>query len=76
MKITIEIHNPYINTLAAWASVSRTLNSAKYACEAALDAGIDDERIRICLDELNKIEPALNHLHVTARQEIWNVTHT
>ncbi len=69
MKITIEIDEPYLDVLRKWASVSRTLNTAKAACEFANDQ--DAERFNWCLKELDIIEPALNALHQIIRNEIW-----
>lgn len=73
MKIELELHEPYIRVLSKWASVGRTFREAQRHCETV--AGQDDageaERAQHCLDEIEEILPALEHLHHTARTELW-----
>jgi hypothetical protein len=74
MTVTITLSEPYLNILRKWASVSRTLNTAKGACEIAAYKSNDEsdkERLRWCEKELTTIEPALNYLHHVVRNEIW-----
>lgn len=76
MKITIEIDDPYIKTLRTWASVSRTLNSAKAACEQLGESDLtptEIDRASNCYEELRVLEPALNFLHMQVREAIWAI---
>ena len=71
--VTITIHEPYLAVLEKWASVSRTLNTATNACN---DAGkqlseADKETYWFCRDELERLTPALNHLHQQVRDQLW-----
>ncbi len=71
MKVTIEINEADAEILARWASVSRTLNTAKKMCERVCG----DNRImydaEVCLEELEILEPQLNRLHQSVRNELW-----
>ena len=75
MKITIELDESYAKILSQWASVSRTLNTAKQMCNHIVDNDDLDSTLREkanwCQLELDCIEPALNYLHQLVRQEIW-----
>lgn len=75
MKIEIELSDDDVAFLSKWASVSRTLNSARVGLDRLLDF-VDDsttsaDRVNICLEELEQLEPWLNRLHQTVRNEIW-----
>ncbi len=78
MKVIIEIPDMDVKILSQWASVSRTLNEAKRHCGYSAISN-DDEHARyradVCEDELNEIEPALNRLHQSVRNEIWQMNH-
>lgn len=72
MKVVIELTDAEVTVLGKWASVSRTLNSAKAACDTALGEGdLDEDRTRHCRDELDILEPVLNSLHQRLREQIW-----
>lgn len=72
MKVTIELTDSQVKVLGKWASVSRTLNSAKVACDVALGEGDGlPDHIRTCRDELDIIEPVLDSVHRTIRDQIW-----
>lgn len=72
--ITITIHEPYLKVLENWASVSRTLNTAKQACEDIQEVLEDNnmvEKAHFCAKELETLAPALDHLHQQARNALW-----
>lgn len=76
MKITIDLSDEDVTFLSKWASVSRTLTSARTACEAYLESlddpsGAAHDRVDLCIDELERLEPRLNRLHMTVRNAIW-----
>lgn len=75
MKITIELSERDVLILASWASVSRTLNTAKRACEDSGEAvGPGDvETYHFCGVELEDLTPALDTLHRAARDQIWAI---
>lgn len=75
MKVTIDIPDMYIPILSKWASVSRTLKNANHICNEFLlltkDKHLKDKAF-IARDELDLITQALDNLHQTVRNEIWN----
>lgn len=76
--ITIEIHEPYLKVLSKWASVSRTLKTAKSCTAKASTEGsefseVEREKYAYCEQELEDLIPALDHLHVQAREQLWQV---
>jgi proline dehydrogenase len=77
MKIEIEISDHYAATLSRWASVSRTLSTARIAAGEAAEAKhvseADAEMYHHCKAELAELVPALDELHRVARQAMWNI---
>jgi hypothetical protein len=74
MKVTIDIPDMYVKTLAKWASVSRTLKAANHICEEYIsitEDGIWKDRAFTVSDELDDLIPALDILHRTVRDELW-----
>jgi len=75
MKITLDIPDSDIEALNNWASVSRTLNTAKRMCEVvcfeAENKSIQEEANH-CYLELKTIEPLLDRLHREVRNQRWN----
>ena len=73
MKVTIEIDAPYLKKLSGWASVSRTLNTAKYLASEHMDSEskVLADKARMNVEELNDIGPALDYLHKLVQTQIW-----
>ncbi len=75
MIITIDMENDqHIEVLRKWASVSRTFDMARAACEIAATEGeheSDAERYGWCGHELLAIQQPLDNLHQMVRSEIW-----
>lgn len=71
---TITVCEPYLKILENWASVSRTLNTAKQACEE-IDNDLmtkgDKEKFDFCAKELETLTPALDYLHQLVRDNSW-----
>ncbi len=72
MKITIDIPDRDVEILKKWASISRTLNTAKEACDIAAHSDDSDtrEKMNYCEQELDVLEPMLNNLHVAVREQL------
>lgn len=72
MKITIEITNEaHLVLLSRWASIGRTIESAKRACELAIEANPEDDRCKVALEELDSLHRPLEDLHTLVRNELW-----
>ncbi len=81
MKITLELNDTDTQTLARWASVSRTLNFSKQLLQNCLDHYQEDEsksdmeskaeNLNLNLDELEKIGPVLDSIHQQIRSQVW-----
>ena len=73
--ITITIHEPYLKVLEKWASVGRTLNTARQACEDIDNDSLTEselEKYSHCVNELEELTPALEHLLYQTQQQLWH----
>jgi hypothetical protein len=72
MEVTVEIPDVYVQRLARWASLSRTLCEAQRLLEQFIpeDAALEDE-VQACIQELKDITPAIDALHKAVQPIIW-----
>lgn len=76
MRITVDVPDMYVEMLAKWASVSRTLKASHRLLHEFLSTvelvsdGTTDEVTTNC-DELRDITPALDALHQVVRSALW-----
>lgn len=73
MKIEVEISDSYVTILSKWASVQRTLSEAIRLLDELMPKDNPDltETINVCASELEDIGPAISHLHMQCRTQIW-----
>ncbi len=75
--VLVTISENYLKILSKWASVSRTLNTARAACDDIqemdnLVANIQ-EKYQHCSHELEVLTPALDNMHQIIRSKLWQV---
>lgn len=81
VTVPVTLVRYHASTLAHWASVARTLNEARRLIVNAgsIPDADDDELIshvddcEACLNELDDLIPALDHLHSATRRQLWEV---
>lgn len=66
MRVMIGLFDDYVKILSKWASVSRTLNTARRAYE-----GSDNETYQYCAEELRILTPAIDSMHQASREKMW-----
>lgn len=70
----IEISDRTARVLGPWASVSRTLDNARFGLEVAQEKADDEsakERFAHCENEIETIQRAISDLHQAAQYQIW-----
>lgn len=72
MKVTIELQDHEVKFLSKWASVSRTLTTARQLLmEFPPTDEATEDKIGMCEDELKDLTTPLDQLHSRVRDQIW-----